>query len=71
MYLRRLGTLEHALREHDHGQVVRRVDEPRGAQAAVPAEGAGVGPSVMTDWQNPQLLPFRNPPACCLCSGVS
>jgi hypothetical protein len=38
MHLSRLACLEHALRQHDHGQVRSGVDKPRRAEAAVPTE---------------------------------
>lgn len=42
MDLRRLGALEQSLRQHDHGEVPRRIDQPGRSEAAVPAERAGV-----------------------------
>src|SRR5438552_2703804 len=40
--LRRVWAFEHALGEHDDGQVLGRVNQPGGAQSAVPAERAAV-----------------------------
>src|SRR5580693_6614008 len=56
-----IWAFEHALGEHDDGQILRWVNQPGGAQSAVPAEPAAVvdrlaeppRPAVEEPWQKP------------------
>src|SRR6266700_2245806 len=68
--LRRVWAFEHALGQHDYGQVPGRVNQPGRAQSTVPAERAAVVDRLAEPPGTAVEEPGKRPPRA-FCAGVS